>query len=319
MARPHRNGRSMRCAARFARDHADAPARQVHRGAHLCKTVQMPAPRIAVVGHVEHVTLGRIEGAIEAGAILHLRDARFLPGGGGGIAFAQLCRSDAEIHLFTAIGHDEAGRAVEARVRAAARSHVHAARRSVDHPRVVVVVDEHGHRTIVVTRDPLQPAATDALPWSILADCDAVYFTGTDAESLRLARGARRLIVTARRRAALGEAAVAPDVIIGSVDDPRENAGLGDYDPTPGALVLTAGPRPVRVVRSDGVSLVDPPRAPDHIVGDYGAGDSFAAALTFFLAHGLSVEEACRRAGPHGAAVLGGLDPLEMQTPLGPP
>jgi ribokinase len=188
--------------------------------------------------------------------------------------------------------------------------------RAVDHPRVVVVVDAHGRRTIIVTADPLQPAATDPLPWSILAGCDAVYFTGTDPESLRLARAARCLVVTARRSAALRAAAIAPDVIVGSVSDPRENAPLDAYDPGPGALVLTDGPRAVRIFRREGTTLIDAPPAPAHIIGDYGAGDSFAGALTFFLAHGLSLEEACRRAGPHGVSVLHGIDPLEMQTRL---
>lgn len=278
---------------------------------------RVTTPRIAVVGHVEHVTLGRTDALPRPGDIIHLRETRFLPGGGGGLAFAQLCRSDAEIHLFTAVGSDEAGRAVEARIRAApAHVHVYAAARAVDHPRVVVIVDAEGHRTIVVTEDPLQPAAADPLPWSILAGCDAVYFTGADPQSLRLARAARRLVVTARRRPTLEAAAVAPDVIIGSASDPREDAPFAAYDPAPGALVLTDGPRPVRVVRRQGVTLVDPPPAPDRIAGDYGAGDSFAAALTFFLAHGLDVEEACRRAGPHGAAVLRGIDPMESQRPL---
>jgi ribokinase len=190
----------------------------------------------------------------------------------------------------------------------------HAAVRAVDHPRVVVVVDADGRRTIVVTGGPLQPSAADPLPWPILAGCEAVYFTGADAESLRLARASRRLVVTARRSAALRAAAVAPDVILGSLSDPRENAPLDAYDPTPGALMLTDGPRAVRIFHRGGAALVDLPPAPARVVGDYGAGDSFAAALTFFLAHGLSVEEACRRAGPHGAAVLRGIDPLETQT-----
>jgi ribokinase len=194
--------------------------------------------------------------------------------------------------------------------------HVHLAVRAVDHPRVVVLVDAEGRRTVVVTADPLQPAATEPLPWSLLGDCDAVYFTGADPESLRLARAARRLVVTARRSAALRAAAVAPDVILGSVADPRENAAIDTYAPAPHALVLTDGPRPVTIFRGNGVTLVDAPPAPARVLGDYGAGDSFAGALTFFLAHGLSVEEACRRAGPHGAAVLQGIDPFETQTDL---
>jgi ribokinase len=276
-------------------------------------------PRIAVVGHVEHVTLGRVDAAPRAGDIVHLRDARFVPGGGGGIAFAQLCRSDAEVHLFTAVGNDDAARAVEARLRGAGeRVHVHAAVRAVEHPRVVVLVDGEGRRTIVVAGGPLQPEAADPLPWSILAGADAVYFTGADPASLRLARGARLLAVTARRAPILAAAAVAVDVVVGSAADPRENAPFESYAPAPGALVLTDGPRAIRVMRRDGTTLVDAPRAPDAIAGDYGAGDSFAGALTFFLAHGLAVEEACRRAGPYGAAVLRGIDPLASQERLSP-
>ena len=104
--------------------------------------------------------------------------------------------------------------------------------------------------------------------------------TGTDPETLRLARAAKVLVVSARRSQALAAAAVVPDVIVGSVDDPRENRELSAYDPPPGALVLTDGPRAVRVFRGSVVTFVPPPPAPPIIVGDYGAGDSFAAALT---------------------------------------
>ena len=277
-------------------------------------------PRIAVIGHVEHVTLGRLDGVLETGSVAHLTDARVIAAGGGGIAFAQLCRSDAEVHLFTAVGNDAAGRDVEARIRAhSARVHPHAASRLVEHPRVVVVVDRDGRRTILVTCEPLHPAATDPLPWSVLAGCDAAYFTGTDVESLRHARRARRLVVSARRHPALLAAGVCPDVVVGSVADPRENRAFAAYSPAPGALVLTDGPNPIRVIRSGGEVLVDAPPGPRAVVGDYGAGDSFAAALTFFLAHDLPVEDACRRAGPFGAAVLGGIDPLEAQAPLAAP
>jgi ribokinase len=277
----------------------------------------MPPLRIAVIGHVEHVTLGRVPGVVTAGDVVHLTESRFIPAGGGGIAFAQLCASDAEIHFFTAVGSDDAGRAVSTRIGAhGPHVHVHAAVRDVEHPRVVVVVDGDGRRTIFVTREPLHAAATDRLPWSILADCDAVYFTGTDPEILRVARAARTLVVTARRDVALRESAIATDVIIGSVQDARENRAFAAYVPAPRALVLTDGPRAVRVFRGGEASFVDPPPSPDHVVGDYGAGDSFAGALTYFLAHGVSVEEACRRAGPYGAAVLRGLDPLDVQVRL---
>ncbi len=278
----------------------------------------MVAPRIAVVGHVEHVTLGQTEGVPKPGDIIHLQKTRFLPGGGGGLAFAQLCRSDAELHLFTAVGSDEAGQAVAARLQQVpARVHIHAALRAEAHPRVVVIVDARGQRTIVVTAPPLQPAASDPLPWSLLATCDAVYFTGADPQSLRCARAARRLVVTARRAAVLQAAAVAAEVVVGSLSDPRENAPLDSYAPPPEALVLTDGPRAVRIFTKHDTATVAAPPPPPQVLGDYGAGDSFAGALTFFLAHDLPVAEACRRAGPFGAAVLRGIDPLPNQLALG--
>jgi ribokinase len=53
------------------------------------------------------------------------------------------------------------------------------------------------------------------------------------------------------------------------------------------------------------------------IRGAYGAGDSFAGALTYFLATGLSPLESAARAAEHGRAVLADLVPLDSQLPLG--
>ncbi len=274
---------------------------------------------IAVIGHVEHVTLGQVDAVPQVGDVAHLRDPRFLPAGGGGLAFAQLCKSDAEIHLFTAIGADDGGRRVQAALDVApGRVHVHAAPREAPHPRVVVLVDAIGRRTIVVAGEPLHARATDPLPWSLLATCDAIYFTGADPALARLARGARTYVATARRAPILRDAAVAPDVVVGSVSDPRENAPFASYDPPPGALVLTDGPRPIRVIRATGASTVAAPPPVDPLVSDYGAGDSFAAALTYFLAAGRTLDDACAAAAPFGAAVLRGLDPRTAQQSLPP-
>jgi ribokinase len=50
--------------------------------------------------------------------------------------------------------------------------------------------------------------------------------------------------------------------------------------------------------------------------GSYGAGDSFAAALTYYLAAGLDAHAAAERAAHHGAAVVASLDPLAAQLAL---
>ena len=75
--------------------------------------------RIGVVGHVEHVTIARVPALPAPGEIVHLDQPEWLPGGGGGITFAQLTKSPAEVHLFTALGNDEAAGEAERTVQAA--------------------------------------------------------------------------------------------------------------------------------------------------------------------------------------------------------
>jgi ribokinase len=277
----------------------------------------MMGMRIAVIGHVEHITLGRVPTLPGAGSIAHLEDPRWLPGGGGGIAFFQLLRSPAELHLFTALGDDAGAAEVEARLRATPAI-IHAARRRERHTRNLVLITPDGERTILVVGEPLHPRRDDDLPWDLLATCDAAYFTAQDPAAIVAARAARLLVVTARRRPALVRAGVRADVVVGSVADPREVSTLADYPIAPGALVMTEGKAGGTVATERGsVRFAAPPVAPTG-GGAYGAGDSFTGALVYYLAAGLSVEAACARAGRHGAAVLASLDPLEAQLPLGP-
>ena len=275
------------------------------------------AVRVAVIGHVEHVTLGRVPAVPGPGEIAHLEAPRSFPGGGGGVAFFQIARSAAEVLLYTAAGDDDAAAQVLERVsRTGAR--VFAARRAQAHTRDVVMITPDGERTIVVVGEPLHPQRADPLPWEALASCDAAYFTAQDPAALVAARSARLLVVTARRRGALLRSGVRADVVVGSAVDPREACSLEDFPPEqrPDALVLTEGAAGGAVHTARGSQRFPaPPRRPEG-GGAYGAGDSFAGALTYFLACGVPVHEACTRASPHGAAVLGSLDPLEAQLAL---
>ncbi|MFT3915193.1 MAG: PfkB family carbohydrate kinase [Anaeromyxobacteraceae bacterium] len=271
--------------------------------------------RIAVVGHVEHVTLGRVPAVPGKGDIAHLGQPRFLPAGGGGLAFAQLVRSPAEVHLFTAVGADEAGREVEAAL-AATGARIHAARRAGPHTRDLVLVTPDGERTIVVVGEPLHPRRDDPLPWDLLATCDAAYFTAEDPAALAAARAARVLVATARRREALARAGVRVDVAVGSRADPREAGAREAFGGPPEAVVMTEGARGGTIETAAGTARFAAPPSPPPGGTAYGAGDSFAGALTFFLAAGLPLPEACARAGVHGAAVLAGEDPISAQQPL---
>jgi ribokinase len=271
--------------------------------------------RIAVIGHVEHIALGRIPRVPMAGEIGHAEDVRVFPGGGGGIAFFQLVRSPAEVHLFTAFGNDEAAEQVRARV-AETGARIHGATRDAPHTRDVVLVTPDGERTILVLGEPLHPERRDPLAWDVLASCDAAYFTAQDPEALRAARAARVLVVSARRRAALVRSGVRADVVVGSAVDPREASSLADYPVAPGALVLTEGAAGGRIETAHGSTRFAAPAAAPPRGGAYGAGDSFAGALTFYSALGLPIAEACARSARHGAAVLGSLQPLDAQLPL---
>ncbi len=136
---------------------------------------------------------------------------------------------------------------------------------------------------------------------------------------LRPARAARLLVVTARRRPALDGSGVLADVVVGSASDPREASVRADYAVAPGALVLTEGERGGRIETAAGTSRFAAPPPPAVRRSAYGAGDSFAGALTYLLAAGLPLAAACEGAGPYGAAVLAGPDPLAAQRRLSAP
>jgi ribokinase len=270
--------------------------------------------RIGVIGHVEHITLGRVAALPHAGDITHIQEPRVLAGGGGGIAFFQLSRSSAELHLFTALGNDDAASVVEHAITATGAA-IHAVRRPESHTRDVVMIGPDGERTIIVIGEPLHPRASDPLPWDLVAGLDAVYFTAQDPALLVRARAARTLVVAARRRECIAAAGVMIDAIVGSRVDPRERGTRADYAVPPVALVMTDGARGGVVETAAGITqFASPPVVT--IGGAYGAGDSFAAALTYYLATGLDAPMAAARAAGHGAAVVASLDPIAAQLPL---
>jgi ribokinase len=256
--------------------------------------------RVAVVGHVEWVEFLRVPHVPELGEILHVRDAWSEPGGGGSVAAVQLAKLAGASDFFTALGDDELGRRAAAEL-AALGVRVHAAWRAESQRRGVVFVDDAGERTIVVIGKRLGPSGADPLPWDELRNFDGVYFTAGDADALRRARAARVLTATPRALATLKEGGVALDALIGSGRDPGEVYEPGDLDPPPRLVVRTYG--------ADGAEAEPGGRfpaapLPGPVVDAYGAGDSFAAGLTFALAEGRPVADAIRCASRCGAAAL---------------
>lgn len=266
--------------------------------------------RVAVVGHVEWVTHAR-GGFPGPGEITRVADPFDEPAGGGGVAAAQAAKLGAETHFFTALGSDDAGDRAAASL-GALGIRVHAARRDAPQTRALVVSGEDGDRSIAVIGPATDARASDDLPWGLLDECDGVYFTGRDPETLRLARRARRLVVTARRREVLIAADVSPDVVVASAADPDESLAGLDVDPE--AWVLTEGGRGGRLrVRGADWQRFEASTPPAPPVDSYGCGDSFAAGLTVGLARGAGPMDALRLAARCGAAVLTGRGGLAAQ------
>jgi ribokinase len=178
----------------------------------------------------------------------------------------------------------------------------------------VVFVDANGERTITTLGRRLEPRTSDRLPWNELEGVDAVYFTAGDPGALREARRAKVLVATSRVSDLLHDADVHLDAVVGSGNDPSEAFDPGGLTHPPDLVVRTDGARGGRYETSDGRSgSYDPVRPPGPVVDTYGAGDSFAAGLTFSLGSGLGVEDALALAARCGAWCAAGRGPYGRQ------
>ena len=258
--------------------------------------------RFAVVGHVEWVEFARVPHLPRLGEIVHVSETWAEPAGGGGVSAVQLAKLAGTADFYTALGDDELGRRAAVGLTALG-VRVHAVWRDEPQRRAFVHVDDAGERTITVIGERLVPHRSDPLPWDDLAAADGVYFTGGDPESLRAARAARVLTATPRTLETLVRARVELDALVGSGRDPGERYEPGDIEPPPRLVVRTLG-ADGGVCEPGGSFAASPPPGP--VVDTYGAGDSFAAGLTYGLAAGWSREEAIAFAARCGAAALTG-------------
>ena len=266
--------------------------------------------RVAVVGHVEWAEFVRVARMPAPGEIVQARERWEGPGGGGAVAAAELARLAGEALFLTALGDDELGRRAAAEL-AAFGVRVAAAWRPEPTRRVFVHVDAAGERTITVIGPRLAPRRADPLPWDELARCDAVYLTAADADGVRAARAARVLVATPRAREPLREAHVRLDALVGSARDPGERWAPDALDPPPALRVATEGADGGRWHDAQGgagrwaaAPLPGPP------ADAYGAGDRFAAALTFALAERRPLGDALAFAARRGARALAERGPL---------
>jgi ribokinase len=269
--------------------------------------------RVAVVGHVEWVDFARVPRVPGAGEIVTATEWWQEAGGGGAVAAVQLAKLAGEALFLTAVGDDDIGRRAVAELEGHG-VRVCAAVRDAPQRRALTHVDRAGERTITVLGERLVPHGADPLPWDELDGADAVYFTGGDEQALRNARAARALVATPRARGPLETAGVQLDAIVHSGHDPAEAFELPALDPPPRLVVATAGPEGGHFAGVEGeTGTWKAAPLPGPVVDTYGAGDSFAAGLTFALGEGRSPADAVAFAARCGAACLTGRGPYEGQ------
>jgi ribokinase len=259
------------------------------------------ALRVAVVGHIEWVTFAQVAKLPNPGDIVHSDADWDEAAGGGAVAAAELARLAGQCDFWTLLGNDEAA---NKSVEDLNRLHVtvHAARRPVPQTRAFTFLQPGGERTITVLGSGLKPQGGEGPDWEQLSQCDAVYFASGDAQALRHACKARCVVSTARILPIIRETGIVLDALVHSSADEGERYEEGMLPVAPRIVVTTEGSRGGRFKSSQGeVGRYEAVPLPGPMTDAYGAGDSFAAGLTYGLGKGLSLKEALHIAARSGA------------------
>jgi ribokinase len=275
-------------------------------GAPECETDPV---RAAVIGHVEWVDFVRVETLPEPGDIVQASESWAEAAGAGAVAAVQLANLGAETTFFTTVGDDELGRRsreeLEGRGVRVCAAAVGSMRRAFTH------IDQTGERTITVLGEKFRPAGDDeTFPWHELNDCDGVYFVSGDVKALRRARQARVLVAAARDLGTIRFAAVELDALVGSALDAGERYEPDSLDPPPRLVVATSSHLGGWAQPGGPFEAAEKPGA---VQDSYGAGDCFAAGLTFALARGDEYRDALALAARCGATVITGKGPYGRQ------
>jgi ribokinase len=222
------------------------------------------------------------------------------------VASVQLAKLAGDVEFYTALAGDENGRRSQQRLEELGVT-VYAAPRPGVQRRGFVYLDDDHERTITILGARIVAHGDDDLPWERLEGVDAVYFTGGDVGALKQARRARRLVATPRAFDTLRGSGVKLDALVRSAKDPGEQQAEEQLDPPPDLVVSTAGKEGGEWVgKAHGSGHWKAAQLPGPAQDSYGAGDSFAAGLTYGLGAELPIKQALEVASRCGAHKLAG-------------
>src|SRR5690349_20480170 len=267
--------------------------------------------RFAVVGHVEWIEFGRFTHVPEPGEIIDATDWFSEAAGSAAVVAVQLAKLSGDVDFFTTLGDDERGRKARERLTELG-VRVHAATRGGMQRWAFVHLTDDGERTISVLGERHVPHGADDLPWEKIEGAAAVFVSGGDHAAMERARQADLLVATPRALDSL--AGIQIDALVGSGKDRLEQVDPEALDPPPKLIVTTAGEEggtwhgaEQREGRFEAAELPGP------LVDEYGAGDTFAAGVTYGLGRGWDPDRTLAFAARAGAANLTGRGPYEGQ------
>lgn len=270
-------------------------------------------PLIVVVGHVEWVRFLRLPSFPAEGEIVGAEGRFAQAAGGGGVVARVLAALGAEVHLLCALGRDRIGRRAYNELRGAGVA-VHAGWRQDPTRRAVTLIGPTGERTIITVGRRLAPAGSDPLPWELCKEAAALYLTAADPAAYRHARSCSLLVASPRTGEALAAGTggqPAADLLIYSGYDRGEQAAASALEGRVGVFVETLGKEggrwfpggaPTPLAPLTGSWQTAAPAAP--LRDAYGAGDAFAAGVTYALAQGKDLAQATREGARVAAEVL---------------
>ncbi|WP_372421598.1 PfkB family carbohydrate kinase [Salinarimonas chemoclinalis] len=265
--------------------------------------------RILVVANVNCDRVRLLDEPLHAGGRLAVRETRERTGGAGYHAAAAIARLGGRAWLSTSIAADERGTRLVADVAARGIETTAVVRAHPATTPLEILVEPDGQRTILY-----QPAAAPPAIWpepGRQAPFDAIYVNTAAA----MPGGATALVgegapVLAQVPVVVGEGTHPAPLLVCSADE-RPDLGLAEVwaravrvsAGRAQRLVLTDGPRPIRIV-GDGRVRETIAVAPIDGLDTTGAGDFFAGALALRLASGLALPDACAAAARDAASLL---------------
>ena len=295
-------------------------------------------PRICVVGSCNLDLIVSTPRLPVVGETLTASDFRTCCGGKGANQAVMAARLGARVSMVGKVGRDLFGDRLLANFR----------EQGIDTDHVLVdagqpsgvatiLVDAAANNCILVVpgaNGALTPeevrAAAGAITAADVLLCQLEVPPETTAAALRLARGAgvRTILNPAPAAALTDEMLSLADLCVPNETELRQLTGLASDEEGarsllargPGAVLVTLGERGVLIATRDGCELI--PALVVQAIDPSGAGDAFVGSLAVFLAEGLTLPQAARRANAVAALSVtrpGTQPSFPMRAELGEP